>query len=326
MIQVGTRKQLLLDDFALESPGGPVRVFHKFKKDPSNPVLEQQFPWEYAGVQVYQTAVYYDQGTGRIRLYYTSSQSNPVIRWVPGPKPGGFWHDHQGYGRSQMIALSEDGIHWTRPNIGLIETNGTKANNLIGLAEQIVQLHQPYQDRYRYACYTAQTESWKTNVRIQPKERFFLSVSFSPDGIGNWTDFRPVAPNMGDVATVAPDDLGGGYLGFAKWRTSWWLGKSFGEEHNTRKILKLPGFGGRSFAPEHGQDPVTCSRGPLNVDPSAEDDRRSFRYVAEAFPGIDFLSAEEIHREVYVLSIFSSMKACYFAPLFGPHRSAGLAE
>jgi HEAT repeat protein len=288
VLSVGNQKQLLVDGFALEDLGGAVRVQHKFRKDPSNPVLEQEYPWELQGVNNYCNTVDYDPASRLFRMWYTSY-------WrVPGDKKNAFGTTEKN--RLQLLAYSLDGIRWVRPNLGVLEYKGSRDNNLVESADNLIRLHQSSGSPFRYASFSPQRKG----------RAFSLAVSFSRNATSDWTPPEKATDAGGDVATIVRDDLGDGYFGFVKWRAGWWLGHSFPPvyDYATRVLLKTPSTGFRAFAPVWSATPDHLAGGAIGVLPSPSDDRGAMDAVAASFPGLDFFDPGGVHKEVYEVAPF----------------------
>lgn len=101
-------------------------------------------------------------------------------------------------------AESKDGIHWTKPNLGLVEHNGSKANNLVPIDPpelsflNLKVLHDPDdpdpERRYKMTTHVFFTKERRLGT---------LVPFFSPDGI-HWKVARAVTP----VGTeVSKEDL-----------------------------------------------------------------------------------------------------------------------
>jgi hypothetical protein len=254
LVQVESQKQLLVDDLVLDDLGGASRTLHKFRKDPRNPVLEQQFPWELMGTLSYCTTVRYDPETRLFSFWYTSlgrvAKAGEAIA-----------------SRAQCLAYSTDGIHWVRPKIGLYEFQGSQANNLVGRASNILYLPDQQDAGRRFASY------------IYYPKFHALAVSYSPDGLGRWTDRAQVCGGGADVDTVCRDFLVGGYFAFMKWRVGRW---------NRRAAWAA-----------WGATPDSMKRGLINATAGLADDRGSAERLAAAFPGLDFFKPEVFRTEVY---------------------------
>ena len=196
VMQVGGQKQLFVDDLVVADLGGAVRQVHKFKRDPRNPVLEQQFPWELRGTATYCTPVYYDPAQRLCVMWYISS-GRLGKRGTPS------------YRRARLIAYSRDGVHWRRPDTNTHELNGSKHNNATGRADNVVPLADAKDPNRRFAAFDQESNR--------------LTVSFSPTGVSDWTQPKVITSIAGDVVTVCRDPLGGGFFGFLKARYGRWF-------------------------------------------------------------------------------------------------------
>ena len=104
---------LFVDDYEIQSSTNLLRVLNKPKKHPE-PVLLADQPWEGDRAQAWGSVI--QEPDGRLRLWYfafnTGRRTNELDR-------GGY-----------AYAESRDGIHWIKPNLGLVEFRGSKSNNL----------------------------------------------------------------------------------------------------------------------------------------------------------------------------------------------------
>ncbi|NOZ20064.1 MAG: hypothetical protein GXP25_03140 [Planctomycetes bacterium] len=167
----GPWRRLFLDAMVVEQQDGLARIFHAAEKYDGNPVIRKDRPWEgrssYSGPYLYGT-VMWDEG--RLRMWY---------------------HCHDG-GYRNCYAESTDGIHWTKPNLGLREFDGSKDNNLYLTVTQ-----DPNENPLRKSagqCHNASVikRPWEPD----PNKRYVLfcygvdyrkaRAAFSPDGL-RWT-------------------------------------------------------------------------------------------------------------------------------------------
>ena len=159
--------QLLIDDYLVDdiwmirrSPELPMKSF-------DNPIFEARPPFEGAGVGV--CTVLYDKDEKAFRMWYGASES-------PGSPPVS----------SVAYAVSGDGVHWETPNLGVIEYNGSKDNNLVlGLDQgaagsMLLDPHDPDPQR-RYKMMHKRPHS-------KPGMEGRVIASHSPDGI-HWTPY-----------------------------------------------------------------------------------------------------------------------------------------
>lgn len=108
-LDLGSRWELFVDEFLVAQKSGVALKLH----DPIRReiVLTTDQPWE-GPTCAYFSAI---QDGGKVRLYYRGSA-------------GGSDHSDA---QVTCLAESADGIHFTRPKLGLIEASGTKGNNVI---------------------------------------------------------------------------------------------------------------------------------------------------------------------------------------------------
>ena len=161
-IALGSRRELMIDDFLIErlSGRGELRLHHP---EPREVVLKADLPWEgiYSG---YFTVL---KDADRYRAYY---RGLPVAR-------------HTRDAEVTCCAESTDGIHWTKPHLGLFEVQGTRQNNVVLAQHRACHNFAPFLD---------------TNPRARADERYKalggtgapgLVALVSADGI-RWKDLR----------------------------------------------------------------------------------------------------------------------------------------
>ena len=110
-LDIDSRRQLFLDDFMIDRMNGLTRTMHQPVK--RGPVLKAEEPWEGVYIGVF---------------------SPPM--WIPdeGIFKQVYECRYDGYrgkaGHKYALAISRDGIHWEKPNLGLVEFDESKENNL----------------------------------------------------------------------------------------------------------------------------------------------------------------------------------------------------
>ncbi|MSP14675.1 MAG: hypothetical protein EXR62_17170 [Chloroflexi bacterium] len=193
---VNSQRQLFLDDEMIAWMENVQRVLHPPAKFEGNPVLQRQEAWEDFMPCCYGT-VLRDPQTGQFRMWY-------CIAVFKGNNPF-----HLAY------ATSTDGIHWERPRLGLIELDGSKANNLIGLEMAMPSvIHTPWDPdlQRRYKMLAGESRgAWPVP---------WVGL-FSPDGIRWQRNPEPIFPTgkqfqPGDEATAMWDPYGQRYVAFPK--------------------------------------------------------------------------------------------------------------
>lgn len=113
-VDVGTTRQLFIDDHVVESLDGVFRVLNRPQKYAHNPVLELKPAQQVDGQQliVAQGSVIYDAEEKLFKMWYEGA----TYQW-----------------RNNVVcyAYSKDGVRWTLPNLGLVEYQGSRKNNVV---------------------------------------------------------------------------------------------------------------------------------------------------------------------------------------------------
>lgn len=167
----GPWRRLFLDAMVVEQQHGLTRVFHAAEKHPANPVLRHDRPWEggqtRGGPYLYGTVMWDD---GKLRMWYHCQ--------------------HGGY--RNCYAESTDGLTWTKPNLGLLEFDGSTENNLFLTVTQDPDEQPPYKNVGQCHNPSVIKRPWESD----PSRRYVLfcygvdyrhaRAAFSPDGL-SWT-------------------------------------------------------------------------------------------------------------------------------------------
>jgi len=114
---LGHRRELFIDDALIARlSGGAVRRMHR--PQPKEIVLRHDLPWEGTGCGYH--TVFRDGE--RYRMYYKGFAINLV--------EGDSVNEDIPH-RFTCYAESPDGIHWQKPELGLVEFHGSRANNIV---------------------------------------------------------------------------------------------------------------------------------------------------------------------------------------------------
>jgi hypothetical protein len=164
-VDVGSRWELFVDDWLIDSQQGTSLELNEPQR--AEVVLTTDAPWE--GV----TSAYFSvvQDGDLVRLYYRGS--------VPG--------SDRSEEQVTCMAESRDGIHFTRPKLGLIEINGSAENNVVWKG---VESHNfaPFID---------------TNPDCKPEERYKALAGIKAPG-KNWQEGATAG---GLFAFASPDGI-----------------------------------------------------------------------------------------------------------------------
>jgi hypothetical protein len=178
VLPIGSRRQLLVDDWCIEQSENLVREQGIPVKHPNNPVLRRDKPWEAARCELYGSVVQ-DEAHGRLQMFY-SAMSKP-------------YDTRLGYAES-----TDGGITWTKPELNVFAWEG-KPTNIVYPARYwvhgpgvLLDPHDPDPAK-RYKL-------WNTEVPVDLKlinGPIGIDALFSPDGI-HWTPAanNPVIPGF----------------------------------------------------------------------------------------------------------------------------------
>ena len=173
---VGTRPQLFVDDYLVAESQGLTERAHQMTKHPT-PVLQAQAPWEQpdrAGLAGPVNATYdADEGLFKLWYYARGTFTAGVLPGVPS---------------FPCYATSRDGIHFERTELGVVEFDGSSANNILqagrgpghGMLDCFEMADvEPAEMRFKCAQWTGFDEHGRGGH----------GVSFSPDGL-RWHDYE----------------------------------------------------------------------------------------------------------------------------------------
>jgi hypothetical protein len=121
-VEIGDRRELFVDSFLIDRLEGVQLKLHPPLK--TETVLECNEPWESPSV-AYVTVIADDD---RFRMYYRGSTGEEKATQVT------------------CYAESEDGITWTKPNLGLFEANGSTENNIVWKQRPATHNFTPFKD------------------------------------------------------------------------------------------------------------------------------------------------------------------------------------
>jgi Rhamnogalacturonan lyase family 11, C-terminal domain len=181
---VGRQKFLFVDDAIIESAEDVERVLHSVKKHQDNPLIVPEHPWEGQCVLLY-GAVIRDLDTGKLRMWYLA------------------WGKHVGKPTFICYAESDDGLTWTKPNLGLVEYEGSKDNNILmpGWSQTTI-IYDPHDKD--------PSRRYKGVLRLNGTRGFF-----SPDGF-HWDDQGIILEQAYDGTTVHWDPVDDKWVAMVK--------------------------------------------------------------------------------------------------------------
>ena len=191
-------KYLLLDNRIIDHTENAKLVVGTVKKHPANPLFVEDKPWEKRFDNLYGNVIY-DEKEKIYKLWYS-----PFIK---DNSASGMSLDERNATKYKApkfremgicYAISKDGIKWEKPNLGLVEFEGNKNNNIVwrGKVEKGRYWKGPHGSGIFYDDH--ETDPNKKYKIIFKEEK--LTVGFSKDGL-IWDTYYPC---KGEV-TVAGD-------------------------------------------------------------------------------------------------------------------------
>ena len=192
-------KYLLLDDRVVEDSTGARLSLGTVIKEPA-PLFGEDKPWEPRFDNLYAN-VMYDEEERLYKCWYSPFIIDPTTTGTARDKRGSVKWAEAAQDQLEMgicYATSKDGLAWAKPDLGIVEFQGSRSNNLILRADP--QMGEPHgagigkdvrepnpARRYKMLF----NRFLRSVPRSDPRSRW-MSVGFSPDGI-HWSDFRACA-------------------------------------------------------------------------------------------------------------------------------------
>ncbi len=175
---IGSKRQYWFNAQTLIAESSLLRVLQQRPvKHPQNPILVADRPWEGTLVQLYSADVHHDPQTGRWQMWYEGHPQELLV----------------------CTAFSKDGIHWTKPSLGVQEWRGSTDNNIVlqtgywdAHGMSIVKAPHEKDPARRYRLYYWVGAEWwdpnnpvlaVTGNKIKEYKKSAWYVAYSPDGV-----------------------------------------------------------------------------------------------------------------------------------------------
>ena len=172
ILRVGDQKQLLVDDHVIADKHNLVRQLSRpTKVNGGRPVIVDDTPWEDFGTPIVGSVLRED---GRFRIWYRAAGSG-------------------GDSATYCYAESLDGVRWFKPELGLVEFEGSRANNIYQIGRP--QVYCPFVDpnekdlRHKYKAAVGAGKGHGTTT----------ALAYSPDGL-RWSYYNGGRPITGRAA------------------------------------------------------------------------------------------------------------------------------
>jgi len=129
MRPIGSTRQFFFDDEIVETMSNTRPRLNPAVKLADNPVIQRDKPWEGSDMRV--SWVIFDQRLGKFRMRYSAGEFRAGGRNEKGEVIVLGEGDDLAKQRVACEAFSDDGVHWEKPELGLVEFQGSKANNIL---------------------------------------------------------------------------------------------------------------------------------------------------------------------------------------------------
>ena len=274
VVEVGRyRTQLFLhDNHVIDKSEGLQLVMGKVEKHPANPLMTVDRPWELGNMGY--GCILHDVEEGLYKMWYESRENFGI----PGPGEKG----------RCLYAVSKDGVKWEKPELNVIEHDGSRKNNMVFIAPEgapktkVYWVVKDYSDPDPDKLYKMMFHLWDFGGRG-------IGIGYSPDGI-HWTATKHVKLHGGfDTQNLFLwDDRIGRFVGYLR-----------GFHHGRRSVA-------RSTSPDayHWSEPVIVHA------PDAEDPPEFDLYTPAVFK---YSRADDVY--VMVTAVFDHPSNTLFGQL-----------
>ncbi|MBM4435771.1 MAG: hypothetical protein FJ029_00755 [Actinobacteria bacterium] len=192
---------LLVDDDEIDARWNLRRVLARPAQRTEDPVLRPDRPWEGAAAGLW-ASVLFDAVSQRYRLWYRSfDESKPPHRQ-----------------NLLNYATSRDGVTWEKPELGLVEVGGSRANNVVYSPQDVasntaMETHGVIVDEVGAPERRYKLVAYHNFADATPKGLYGL---FSPDGL-HWTRTKaPLLLGAGDRHAALKDAATGEYIVYTR--------------------------------------------------------------------------------------------------------------
>ena len=126
----GCDKYVVLDPDIVERSEGVSVVLGMIEKEPRNPLFVEDKSWEVRFDNLYAN-VMFDQAQGLYRVWYSPFIMDEVTSSTPPDAREGVPYKPGKREMGVCYAVSKDGLRWEKPNLGIVEFDGSTANNIV---------------------------------------------------------------------------------------------------------------------------------------------------------------------------------------------------
>lgn len=200
---IGQQRQFFFDSSIIESLENTRHRLNPAVKLADNPVIKRDRPWE--GPDMRLAWVIYDHRLGKFRMRYSAGVFRTDGRDEKGEIIVKGEGDEEAAKRVVCEAFSDDGVHWEKPNLGLVEFQGSTDNNILPESALYYYLFEDVRDPDPARRYKAQVRTGSYDG-----DGMTFDMYFSPDAY-TWTAFagNPIIDTEGQHGRWGPTDFMG---------------------------------------------------------------------------------------------------------------------
>jgi len=123
-------KYLVLDSRLIDATDNARLAVGTVAKHPANPLFKEDRPWEPRFDNLYANVIH-DEADGLYKCWYSPFIVDKAASGTPREQRAKAPYRPRGREMGVCYATSKDGLAWEKPELGLVEFGGSKANNLV---------------------------------------------------------------------------------------------------------------------------------------------------------------------------------------------------
>jgi hypothetical protein len=121
--------RILLDSRLVEETRNVHLKVGSVQKHNANPLMVEDQPWEPRYDNLYAN-IHYDPAQHLYRCWYNPTLVDPLKDKISREKQAETPYNTEGWEVGICYAVSNDGLQWTKPELGMVEFEGNKKNRL----------------------------------------------------------------------------------------------------------------------------------------------------------------------------------------------------
>ena len=180
-------RYLLLDSRIISNAENAKLTIGKVKKHPANPLFEEDKPWEMRFDNLYANVIY-DEQENIYKCWYSPFIIDVSAKGMTIQQRKQVEYEPPNREMAICYATSKDGITWVKPELGLVEYEGSKATNILWRASGT-----PSKDKKEWS--EKDKEEWSEKDKKEWSEKDEEGLWGGPHGSGIFKDLREPDPN-----------------------------------------------------------------------------------------------------------------------------------